>query len=396
MKNRIDSIEYIRGLAMLGVIGIHTGSWMLTNPDANMHLFALMEIISRFSVPIFFFVSSFSLFRQYPLNAPFDAGHFLRRRFSRVLVPYIVGSILYMLHYSFLTGDRSIWFPTLIYQFFLFGMASYQLYFLVILLWFYLLMPFWRGWVRQILQCPAVWLGLLFVVQMGFNYYSSYQLRPNFANAYLNLVIQYRMSWLPLHYLFLFLLGGVFAARYDETMSLLRRYHCRIRDFFLLSMGAMLAHYYFLLLIRHYSLEQSVNTVHQLSPAGLTYTLAACLYFMLRLEEPLPPMLQNTLKIIGRHSYGIFWIHPLFMYYIHQSLSVLGLPMNIPITVIFYAATVLASLGFTIGAETIRKKWFQSKNANLVRSSSVRSSGSERALSRGVHFLAARFLLLDQ
>lgn len=366
MNKRIDSIEYIRGLAMLGVIGIHTGSFMLTNSDANMHLFALMEIISRFSVPIFFFVSSFSLFRQYPVNTPFDTGRFLRRRFSRVLVPYVAGSILYMLHYSFLTGDWNIWFPTLIYQFFLFGMASYQLYFLVILLWFYLLMPLWREWVRQILHRPAVWLGLLFVVQMGFNYYSSYQLRPTFANAYLNLVIQYRMSWLPLHYLFLFLLGGVFAARYDETMSRLRRYRCRIRDFFLLSMAAMLAHYYFLLLIRHYSLEQAVNTVHQLSPAGLAYTLAACLYLMLRLEEPLPPMIEDTLKIVGRHSYGIFWIHPLFMHYFYQSLSVLGLPMNVPVTMGFYAATVLSSLGLTIGLEAVRKKLFQSKNANLV------------------------------
>ena len=133
MKNRIESIEYIRGLAMLGVIGIHTGAVLLSNPEANPHLFALLEIISRFSVPIFFFVSAFSLFRQYPLDLPFDAGRFYQRRFTRVLFPYIVGSILYMLHYSYLTSDWSIWFPILIYQFFFFGMACYQLYFLVIL-----------------------------------------------------------------------------------------------------------------------------------------------------------------------------------------------------------------------------------------------------------------------
>ena len=38
---RIASIEYIRGLAMLGVIGIHTGAWSLSNSQVNMHLFAL-------------------------------------------------------------------------------------------------------------------------------------------------------------------------------------------------------------------------------------------------------------------------------------------------------------------------------------------------------------------
>jgi len=355
MNQRIESIEYIRALAMLGVIGIHTGSWMLTNPDANIHLFALMEIISRFSVPIFFFVSSFSLFRQYPVNMPLDTGRYYKRRFSRVLLPYVGGSILYMLHYAFLTGDWSIWFPILIYEFFFFGMASYQLYFLVILLWFYLLMPLWRRWVRQILRRPGLWLALLFLAQIGFNYYSSYKLRPTFTNFYLNLAIQYRMSWWLLHYLFLFLLGGVFAARYDETMSLLRSWRSQVKAFFILSMGAMLAHYYFLLFARHYSLEHAVNTVHQLSPAGVIYTLAACLYFMLRFEEPLPSMIQKPLKLIGRHSYGIFWIHTLFMHYFFQSLSASGLSMTVPVTLLFYAATVLSSLVFTIGIDSVRK-----------------------------------------
>ena len=356
MNQRIESIEYIRGLAILGVLGIHTGSFMTADPSANAHLFALLEIVSRFSVPIFFFVSSFSLFRQYPVDMPFDTGRFYRRRFSRVLFPYIIGSILYMLHYSYLTADWSIWFPILIYQFFGFGMACYQLYFLVILLWFYVLMPLWRPCVRQILQRPLPWLGLLLLAQIGFNYYSSYLLRPTFANFYLNLLIQYRMSWWLVHYLFLFLLGGVIAARYDETMNWLRRRRHSVQTFFLLSLGAILAHYYYLLWVRHYSLEQAVNIVHQLSPAGVLYTLAACLYFLLRFETPLPAFLQRPLKIIGKNSYGIYWIHPVFMHYFHEWLSGWGWPMNIPVTLSFYAAALVSSLGITLGVGTIRKK----------------------------------------
>jgi surface polysaccharide O-acyltransferase-like enzyme len=126
-------------------------------------------------------------------------------------------------------------------------------------------------------------------------------------------------------------------------------------------MAAMLTHYYYLLLIRNYSLEQAVNTVHQLSPAGLAYTLGACLYFILRFEEPLPPMINNTLKIIGRHSYGVFWIHPLFMHYYYQGLTALGWPMNVPVTIAFYAATVLSSLGFSICAEAVREKTVSEK-----------------------------------
>ena len=360
MNQRINSLEYIRGIAMMGVVGIHTGAWMLSYSDANMHLFAFMEIISRFSVPIFFFVSAFSLFRQYPVDMPFDVGRFYKRRFSRVLFPYVIGSILYMLHYSYQTADWSIWFPILIYEFFLFGKASYQLYFLVVLLWFYLLMPLWRIWVCQIIRRPGLWLGILFLAQIGFNYYSCYKMRPTFASFYLNLFLEYRMSWLLLHYLFIFLLGGFFASRYDETMAWLRQRRSQVQAFLVLSIVAMLAHYYFLIISYHYSLEAAVNTVQQLSPAGVVYSLAASLYLMLRFEEPLQPMIQNTLKLTGRYSYGIFWIHTLIMDYFFKGLSSIGWSMNVPVTLLFYAATLVSSLGLAMGATALMKK-LQSK-----------------------------------
>ena len=365
MNQRIRSIEYIRGLAMLGVVGIHTGSELLSNPQANMHLFALLEIVSRFSVPIFFFVSAFSLFRQYPLELPFDAGRFYKRRFVRVLFPYLIGSILYMLHYSWLTGDWSIWLPILVYQFFGFGMASYQLYFLVILLWFYLLMPLWRVLVRIILQRPILWLGLLFASQIAFNYYSSYKLRPNSGLFYIDLLIQYRMSWWIAHYLFLFLFGAVFAVRYQQVMDWLRQRRRQVVLFFSLALAAMLAQYYYLLLIRHYSLEQAVNTVHQLSPAGMLYTLAACLYFLLRFESPSPSPVSRALKLMGRHSYGVFWIHPVFMHYFHEWLTALGGSMTVPVTLLFYTATVAASHGVTRMTVALRRR-FQSRKDNFA------------------------------
>lgn len=362
MNQRILSIEYIRGLAMLGVVGIHTGSELLSNPQANIHLFALLEIVSRFSVPIFFFVSAFSLFRQYPLDLPFDTIRFYKRRFVRVLFPYLIGSVLYMLHYSWLTGDWSIWLPILVYQFFGFGMASYQLYFLVILLWFYLLMPLWRVQVRTILHRPVLWLILLFLGQIAFNYYSSYKLRPNSDLFYFDLLIQYRMSWWLAHYLFLFLFGAVFAVRYPEGMEWLRRRRQQVGLFFFLALAAMLAQYYYLLLILHYSLEQAVNTVHQLSPCGMFYTLAACLYLMLRFEEPLPSWIRNTLKITGQYSYGIFWIHTLLIHYFYQGLTVLGWSMTVPVTIVFYLSTAGSSIGLVrIGAKIRHRLLSQQK-----------------------------------
>ena len=40
-KQRLPAIEYIRGISMLGVIGIHVGSQYMMNPSANVHLLEL-------------------------------------------------------------------------------------------------------------------------------------------------------------------------------------------------------------------------------------------------------------------------------------------------------------------------------------------------------------------
>ena len=41
MNNRIEAMEYIRGLARLGVVAIHTGSLVLLDPAANPQLHAI-------------------------------------------------------------------------------------------------------------------------------------------------------------------------------------------------------------------------------------------------------------------------------------------------------------------------------------------------------------------
>ena len=89
-KRFIHSINYMRGLCMLGVIGIHVGSVAIANPTPNLWLVAVLEILSRFSVPAFFFLSAFGMFCSQPLNQPFSYKDYLRRR-----KPYCLRKCLY-------------------------------------------------------------------------------------------------------------------------------------------------------------------------------------------------------------------------------------------------------------------------------------------------------------
>ncbi len=89
-RPRVSAVEAIRGISMMGVIGIHIGAEYLANPSPNIHLVALFDIGTRFSVPIFFFISAFGLFYGKSPSAPFSYRDFLTRRTHAVVIPYLI------------------------------------------------------------------------------------------------------------------------------------------------------------------------------------------------------------------------------------------------------------------------------------------------------------------
>ena len=97
-RPRVSAVEAIRGISMMGVIGIHIGAEYLANPSPNIHLVALFDIGTRFAVPIFFFISAFGLFYGKSPSAPFSYRDFLTRRTHAVVIPYLVWSLFYLLH----------------------------------------------------------------------------------------------------------------------------------------------------------------------------------------------------------------------------------------------------------------------------------------------------------
>ena len=124
----------------------------------------------------------------------------------------------------------------------------------------------------------------------------------------------------------------------------------------LFSLAAMLAHYYFLIGPRGYTLVQAVNTVHQLSPAGVLYSVFASLFLLVRFSQPLPLRLEQILSVAGRYSYSIFWLHPFFLHYLHEAVRSLGWRLDATVTAVLYLATLSASLATAVVWQKIRSK----------------------------------------
>ena len=342
-KPRLAAIEYIRAISMLGVIGIHVGSQYLMNPAANIHLVALFEIVTRFSVPIFFFISAFGLFLNLNLNEPFNYSNFLRRRFKAVLIPYLIWSAIYLIHDSWYYGVPIADIGYLLKVLFL-GLTKYHLYFLVILIWFYALMPIW---IEIVKRCTPKNLFILLALQIAFNYFSSYSvsfmtLIYNMSDGFLRDLLFYRLNYWVLHYVFIFIFGGYLAVHKEKFFNFMQANKLKISVGFITSLLILLLHYYSIIYMQHLPAEAAVNTAHQLSPAGIFYTILACVFWFMIFTY----FIKNSiiLQTLGKHSFFIYLVHPLVITYLSLIVGKLGFLMTAPVAILFYIITTSVSI----------------------------------------------------
>ncbi|MBR4383539.1 MAG: acyltransferase [Selenomonadaceae bacterium] len=358
-KPYLTSIEYIRGVAMLGVVAIHVGSQYLLNPTPNIHLVALFEIVSRFSVPIFFFVSAFGLFYRMEISEPFEYGKFLRRRFKAVLIPYLLWSTFYFVHDNWLAGYELLPYFDYGAEILFFGLAKYHLYFMVILIWFYLLMPLWIFLVRRMSPAKLI---LLLIAQVAFDFWSSYS--PEIwrmvnslpEGSWLQLALKWRLNWFVGHYVFIFVLGGIFGVHSEKFFAWCSSHKKIVGATFFVASATLLGYYYSLIFVQKFSPLEAVNTAHQLSPAGIFYTIAVSIFlFTLFQFGTLNSPTKKFLSLLGKNSYFVYLAHPLTITYLSLALGKLGLIMTAPNALIFYVAVVAVTLAAAILINSVRK-----------------------------------------
>ena len=354
-RARVSAVEAIRGISMMGVIGIHIGAEYLANPSPNIHLVALFDIGTRFAVPIFFFISAFGLFYGQSLSAVFSYRDFLARRGRTVVIPYLIWSLFYIVHDAWYYGTG---FPPLLSLpgILFFGNAKYQLYFMVILIWFYLLMPLWRVLLAR-MTLPL--LAAILLVQVAFDYWSSFDTAFNLyvyalpEGALLRALLFYRLNYWVMHYVFIFLLGGYVALHFGAFRAWMERNTIRLYAFAILSLAALLAWYYKLLLVDGYTPLEGIYTAHQLSPLGILYTIGATLAlfaFFTRLGTE--NILGRTFQLLGKHSYFIYLGHPIAITYLLMAIHGSGHVLTAPLALAMYAATLLLTL---LGAILMRR-----------------------------------------
>lgn len=359
MRNTI--IDNLRGICMLGVIGIHIGSLALA-PN-NFTLYLLLEILSRYSVPSFFFISGYGLActdKGLLSGSRLNYIDFMKKRLRGAGLPYLSWSLFYMLYFWLILPPGFVsWNPLHVAYVLFFGLGCYHLYFMVILLWFYASYPLWRQLLRTIIHKSIPFmLVLLFIFQLAFNWWTTH---PGLNTAGWSVIAKnffdYRLNYLPLHYLLIFMSGGLAACYWEKFIALLRRYSAMVCMIFAASMAWDVQSCYEAVTVKGYTLIDLANTYHQLSPQGLCYTVGSLLFFCLALdwlerkaqsEGSLAKPFYKAISILSAYSMLIYFVHPLLLDWLSSAYNHFGIIMTVKKVALSYVLLVLGSLALSI------------------------------------------------
>ncbi len=157
MKNNrnynFDNISIFKAISVFLVVFIHISATPVVESN-NRFFFIIFDILNQFSacaVPMFIFASGFLLFYKYQ-KTKLNYGNFLKRRFSKILFPYLAWATLYFFINLKINGElhllvtgNLITLTLLITSYIkglILGTHMYHLYFVAIIMQFYLLFPF--------------------------------------------------------------------------------------------------------------------------------------------------------------------------------------------------------------------------------------------------------------
>ena len=358
MRNKI--IDNMRGLCMLGVIGIHIGSLALAPNSFTLYL--LLEILSRYSVPSFFFISGYGLActdKGLLAGSALNYIDFMKKRLRGAGLPYVSWSLFYMLYFWLILPPGFVsWEPLHVAFVLFFGLGCYHLYFMVILLWFYGTYPLWRKLLRIIIHHNhAFMLVLLFIFQLLFNWWTTHPgVNSSTWSVLAKNFFDYRLNYLPLHYLLIFIGGGLAAVYWEKFLALLHKYAEGVIVLYLASIGWDVYSCYDAVKSKGYSLLDLANTYHQLSPQGLVYTIGSILFFCLALDWlekksegcTLAALIYKAISVLSAYSMLIYFVHPLLLDWITSAANYFGIIMTVKKVTLAYVLLVCGSLALSV------------------------------------------------
>ncbi len=133
LKDRDESFDAFRGVAIIAVVAIHAIPWQLYRVETILSYRQLLN----FAVPVFLFISGYWMSKK-PIRTLEDYTEFLRKRFLRIFLPYLLWSLVFIGYDAVKVHGIDI--VQVVHKLFT-GGAECHLYFIIVIAQLYILTP---------------------------------------------------------------------------------------------------------------------------------------------------------------------------------------------------------------------------------------------------------------
>lgn len=316
-RPHVHELDRLRIETALSVVVVHVlmFTMFVEHSTLGFQVQSAFVFVFHFTRELFMFVTGFALVYVY-FGKPFKWRYFWRKRGLGVLMPYVLWTIIYVLvnnpgkTWNALVGTTLFDIAT--------GNASYQLYYILMTLQFYLLLPVFLWFLGRVRQHPWRVLIISFLLQVV-ELYLDYQFLsgPNASRDPVTQTInQYQLRFVLL-YQFYFILGGIAALNLDKVRAFLARHGRWMLLVGVVALGTLLGTYIVKVAVFNISLG-FVTTVFQPVLAiycpGVVAFMGWLAYRSVQRTpagaDPRQPR-HRVWAVLADASFGIYLVHPL-------------------------------------------------------------------------------------
>ncbi|MEO8973127.1 MAG: acyltransferase [Ktedonobacteraceae bacterium] len=339
-RPHIYELDPLRATTAIVVVLVHVLAFTvyLNHTTTGIEIQNAVVIAVHYTREMFMFVTAFALVYVY-YGKPFSTSRFYKKRALGVLLPYCIWTLVYLLFNQFVFHNQVQPTPGAFMQTFIYdiitGNASYQLYYILLTVQFYILFPLFLPFVNFIKKHPWSTLAVSFVLEVLVLYLDYHTIQRGQGSPFWQFIAHYQDSIVVI-YQFYFILGALAALYLRQIFAFLQRYDWLTIMGFLVGIGALWIHFFIQVL---YYKEPVSYAVSVLQPAMVFYSLGVIAFFFwlahLWAKNTSPAANPRSYKLWGTlsdASFGVYLIHGLFLDWFLQWL-VPGMPQLWPVAI---------------------------------------------------------------
>jgi peptidoglycan/LPS O-acetylase OafA/YrhL len=348
----LHELDRLRVVTVLSVVAVHilSKTAFLDTSFIALQVQNAFVIVFHFTRETFMFVTAFALVYAYS-SKPFAPGHFWKRRGLGVVLPYVIWSAIYI--WVALPAHAPLHFLHLLLWNLMTGNASYQLYYILLTIQFYVLFPLFLVLLRRWARRPWMTLAVSFLLEVAILYAIARYRQTTTLTGTAALAMNLLTDRFILIYQFYFVLGALAALYLHQVRAFVLQYGAWwIFGGMIAALLALELHYVTAIEMEHDSLTVATAVMQ---PIMAFYSVAAIafLYWLgyrqvVRVAQTGSERGQRIWRTLSNASFGVYLVHPLFLTSILSLVAALSAWPVVVLVIFAWALTAATSIAFCV------------------------------------------------